>query len=154
MQDLPRLLLARDRVAHGLTSEDLGKRVRNGELVRVRHGVYVDGQAWRDLKPWEQYRVRVQAAAETFESPTVFARRSSASVWGIPFIGYHHPVEALTQKNDGGRSRAGVRRHFAAPGSVDRVLREGLLVTGRLRTSWTWPLSSRLPRRSRPSTTC
>jgi hypothetical protein len=134
MQELPRLLLARDRIAHGLTSEDLGKRVRAGELVRVRHGVYVDGKTWQDLKPWEQYRIRVQAAAETFENPTVFARRSSASVWGIPFIGYHHPVEALTHKNDGGRSRAGVRRHFAGLGGVNPVRRDGLLVTNRLRT--------------------
>ncbi|MFJ6028472.1 type IV toxin-antitoxin system AbiEi family antitoxin domain-containing protein [Pseudarthrobacter sp. NPDC092424] len=134
MQDLPPLLLARERIEHGLTANDLGKRVRAGELVRVRHGVYVDGQTWQELKPWEQYRVRVQAAAETLENPTVFARRSSASVWGIPIIGQHHPVEALTHKNDGGRSRAGVRRHFAALGCVDPVQREGLLVTGRRRT--------------------
>lgn len=134
MQDLPQLLLARDRMVHGLTSDDLTKRVRAGSLVRVRQGVYADGGTWAALKPWEQYRLRVQAAAETFQNPTVFARHSSASVWGIPFIGYHHPVVALTHKNDGGRSRAGVRRHFAAPGEVKAVQREGLLVTDRVRT--------------------
>lgn len=134
MQDLPQLLLARDRIMHGLTANDLGKRVRAGSLVRVRHGVYTDGKAWRELKPWEQYRLRIQAAAETLENPTVFARRSSASVWGIPIIGHHHPVEALTHKNDGGRSRAGVRRHFASPDGARPVRRDGLLVTDRVRT--------------------
>lgn len=134
MTDFPPLFLARDRVFHGLTPNELAKRVKAGTLARVRHGVYTDGQAWKGLKPWEQYRLRVQAAAETFEKPTVFARHSAASVWGIPTIGLHHPVQALTMKNDGGRSRAGVSRHFAAPAGLHVVQREGLLVTGRIRT--------------------
>jgi hypothetical protein len=134
MTDLPPLFLSRDRVLHRLTPNDLAKRVKAGNLVRVRHGVYTDGQTWKGLKPWEQYRLRVQAAAETFEKPTVLARHSAASVWGIPTIGLHHPVQALTMKNDGGRSRAGVRRHFAAPAGLIVVRREGLLVTGRIRT--------------------
>lgn len=134
MNDLPPLLLARDRIQHGLTPKDLAKRVQSGTLVRIRHGVYTDGPAWRDLKPWEQYRLAVSAAAETFESPTVFARHSAASVWGIPTVGLHHPVQALTRKNDGGRSRAGVSRHFAEPSGLTVVRREGLLVTSRIRT--------------------
>lgn len=134
MTELPPLLLARNRIQHGLTPNDLSKRVKAGALVRIRTGVYTDGPAWRGLHPWEQYRLRVQAAAETFEKPTVFARHSAASVWGVPTIGLNHPVQALTLKNDGGRSRAGVRRHFAEPAGLSAVRREGLLVTGRVRT--------------------
>jgi hypothetical protein len=134
MPDLPPLLLSRDRLLHGLVPNELAKRVTSGALVRVRHGIYVDGEAWRAMKPWQQYRLRVQAAAETFEKPTVFARHSSASVWGIPTIGLHHPVQALTFKNDGGRSRAGVSRHYTAPAGLNVVRREGLLVTDRIRT--------------------
>lgn len=37
-------------------------------------------------------------------------------------------------KNDGGRSRAGVVRHFADPAGLTVVRREGLLVTDRIRT--------------------
>jgi uncharacterized protein YciW len=135
MTDLPPLILARDRLQHGLTPNELAKRVKSGALVRVRHGVYTEGTAWKGLKPWEQYRLRVQAAAETFENPTIFARHSAASVWGIPTIGLYHPVQALTLKNDGGRSRSGVRRYFAAPAGLTVVRREGLLVTGRVRTA-------------------
>src|SRR4051794_10860986 len=134
MTELPPLLLSRDRLLHGLTPNDLAKRVKAGHLVRLRHGVYTDGPGWRALKPWEQYRLRVQAAAETFEKPTIFARQSSASVWGIPIIGLNHPVQALTLKNDGGRSRAGVRRHLAARADLKVVRLEGLLVTDRIRT--------------------
>ncbi|MET3175470.1 UNVERIFIED_ORG: hypothetical protein ABIB52_003337 [Arthrobacter sp. UYCu721] len=134
MTDLPPLLLARDRIQYGLTAKDLAKGVKAGSLVRIRHGVYTDGAAWKRLKPWEQYRLRISAAAETFETPTVFARHSAAAVWSIPTIGMHHAVQALTMKNDGGRSRAGVVRHFADPSGLTVVRREGLLVTGRLRT--------------------
>lgn len=134
MRDLPPLLLARDRLQYGLTAKELARRTTSGALVRIRHGVYVDGQAWRELQPWEQYRLRVQAAAETFHSPTIFARHSAASVWKIPTIGVHHPVEALTLRNDGGRSRAGVRRHFSDPAGLTVARREGLLVTSRVRT--------------------
>ncbi|MFJ5978974.1 hypothetical protein [Pseudarthrobacter oxydans] len=134
MTDLPPLLLSRDRLLHGLTPDELAKRVKAGTLVRIRHGVYTDGGAWRRLKPWEQYRLRIQAAAETLEKPTVFARHSAASAWGLPTIGQHHPVQALTFKNDGGRSRAGVSRHYAAPAGLQVAEQEGLLVTGRIRT--------------------
>ncbi|NUT71259.1 type IV toxin-antitoxin system AbiEi family antitoxin domain-containing protein [Pseudarthrobacter sp. C4D7] len=132
MTDLPPFFLSRDRILHGLSANDLAKRTKSGALERVRHGVYDDGPAWRALKTWEQYRVRVQAAAETFEKPTIFARHSAASVWSIPFIA--GPVCALTLKNDGGRSRAGVIRHFGAREGLGVVRREGLLVTDRVRT--------------------
>jgi hypothetical protein len=134
MNNLPRLILAREHVQQGVTPNELAKRCRSGGLVRVRHGVYVDGEAWRGLQPWEQYRLRVSAAAESFTVPTVFARHSAASVWGVPTIGQHHPVHALTLQNGGGRSRAGVRRHYAAPDGLKVFRREGLLVTGRVRT--------------------
>jgi hypothetical protein len=93
----------------------LAGRCASGALIRLRQGVYVDGEVWGSLQPWHQYRLRVQAAAESFTAPTVFARHSAASVWGVPTVGHHHSVHALTFQNDGGRSRAGVRRHYADP---------------------------------------
>ncbi|XAS63517.1 type IV toxin-antitoxin system AbiEi family antitoxin domain-containing protein [Micrococcaceae bacterium Sec5.8] len=134
MNELPKLILAREHIQHGLTPKELASRCRSGALVRVRRGVYVDGGVWRALKPWEQYRVRVGAAAESFVAPTVFARHSAAAVWRIPTIGLRHPVHALTLQNDGGRSRAGVLRHYAPQAGLKCVRRDGLLVTGRVRT--------------------
>ena len=134
MAELPRLVLAREHIQQGLTPTMLARRCSSGALVRLRHGVYVDGEAWGSLQPWDQYRLQVQAAAETFSAPTVFARHSAASVWGVPTVGKHHPVHALTFQNDGGRSRAGVRRHYADPAGVKVFRHDGLLVTGRVRT--------------------
>lgn len=134
MSELPRLILAREYLQLGLTPKQLAARCRAGALTRIRHGVYVDGPAWAALSEWEKYRLGVSAAAETFVAPTVFARHSAASVWGIPTIGYGRPIHALTLKNDGGRSRAGVKRHYARFAGLDVVERDGLLVTGRIRT--------------------
>lgn len=134
MSDLPKLILTREHIQQGLTPKELASRCRSGALVRVRQGVYVDGGVWRALNPWDQYRVRVSAAAETFVAPTIFARHSAASVWRIPAIGLRQPVHALTLQNDGGRSRAGVVRHYAPPAGLKWVQRDGLLVTGRVRT--------------------
>ncbi|MHA7197706.1 hypothetical protein [Arthrobacter alkaliphilus] len=134
MTQLPRLLLSRDHLVHGIALKELARRAKAGGLYRVRQGVYVDGAAWAALKPWEQYRVRVSAAAETSHARTIFARHSAASVWGIPTIGLHHPVQAVTLENDGGRSRAGITRHYADPASLKIYRWEGVLVTGRVRT--------------------
>lgn len=134
MKELPKLILTRENVQQGLTPKELASRCRSGALVRVRRGVYVDGGAWRALKPWEQYRIRVSAAAETFTAPTIFAWHSAAAVWHVPTIGLRHPVHALTLQNDGGRSRAGVLRHYVPPAGLKAVRREGVLVTGRVRT--------------------
>lgn len=134
MNALPRLILAREHVQQGITPKQMAQRCQTGAIVRVRQGVYVDGEAWRALQPWNQYRLRVSAAAEMFMAPTVFARHSAASVWGVPTIGQGEPVHALTLQNDGGRSRAGVRRHYAHPGGLKVFRRDGLLVTGRVRT--------------------
>lgn len=43
MRDLPPFVLSGDRVLHGLTPNELAKRVKAGNLVRVRHCVYTDG---------------------------------------------------------------------------------------------------------------
>ena len=134
MAELPRLILARDYIQQGLTPNMLARRCSSGALVRLRQGVYVDGETWGSLQPWDQYRLKVQAAAETFTSPTVFTWHSAASVWGVPTVGHQHPVHALTFQNGGGRSRAGVRRHYADPAGVKVFRHDDLLVTGRVRT--------------------
>lgn len=134
MTELPRLVLAREHIHQGLTPKMLARRCSSGALVRLRHGVYVDGEAWGSLQPWEQYRLKIQAAAETFAAPTVFAWQSAAAAWGVPTVGHPHSVHAPTFQNDGGRSRAGVSRHYADPAGVKVFRHDGLLVSGRVRT--------------------
>ncbi len=134
MNPLPRLILAKDLSRIGLTTRALSAQARSGKLVRIRHGVYVEAARWNDLKPWEQYRLGVEAAAETFTSPTTFSHHSAATIRGIPVILRKQPVHALTAFSAGGRSRAGVRRHYVPEQAHNSEQLEGFLITGRVRT--------------------
>ena len=132
--DLPRLILSSDSARLGRDSRELARRAASGELRRIRQGVYVPAAAWDALAGWDRYPLLIQAAASTLQSRTVFCRQSSAALWGVPLPGPATLVHACTSDGGGGRSRAGVRRHFADPASLQVEERRGLLVTTRIRT--------------------
>lgn len=134
MRDLPPLILARNRTEIGASVRPLSSALKSGSLVRVRHGVYVEAAAWKDLSSWQQYRLRIGAVAETCGAPTIFSHHSAASAWDIPTIQRGQPVHALTTSRGGGRSRAGVRRHLIDPAWTDAQELDGLLVTSRMQT--------------------
>lgn len=134
MADLPRLVLAKDLALIGASSRPLSAAAKSGRLLRLRHGIYVERDQWMNLNFWQQYRLQVEAAAESLQSPTIFSHHSGASVWGIPTILKNQPVHALTTFRGGGRSRAGVRRHLVEPAMAEAEEIEGLLVTSRIAT--------------------
>lgn len=134
MTDLPRLVLAKDLALIGASSRPLSAAAKSGRLLRLRHGVYVERDLWTNLNFWQQYRLQVEAAAESLQSPTIFSHHSGASVWGIPTILKDQPVHALTTFRGGGRSRAGVRRHLVEPAMAEAQEIDGLLVTSRMAT--------------------
>lgn len=130
-----RLILSSDFTRLGRDSRDLSRRARNGELRRIRQGVYVHSKDWTPLETWERYPLLVHAAAMTLRSRTVFCRQSSAAIWGIPLLGGHTLVHACTADGSGGRSRAGVRRHHVDMRNLQIESFGGLLVTSRARTA-------------------
>ena len=134
MRDLPPLILARNRTEIGASVRPLSSAQKAGSLVRVRHGVYVEAAEWKDLGSWQQYRLRIEAVAETRGAPTIFSHHSAASAWDIPTIQRAQPVHALTTYRGGGRSRAGVRRHLIDPACTDAQELDGRLVTSRMQT--------------------
>lgn len=135
MRTLPKLILAKDLSLIGGDSRKLSMAAKSGNLVRVRHGVYVDAKSWAALERWERYALSVAAAAETFTSATVFSHHSAATIHGIPTIVGRQPVHALSSYAGGGRSRAGVRRHYVSDGLQEAEETNGFLVTGRVRTA-------------------
>ncbi|MDR7083135.1 hypothetical protein J2X01_002428 [Arthrobacter ginsengisoli] len=132
--DLPALILSSDLARLGRDSRRLARQAEAGELRRLRQGVYVRAEAWDALQHWERYTLLIHAAASTLRSRTVFCRQSAAALSDIPVLGKRHPVHACTSDAGGGRSRAGVRRHFVDPESLQIEERQGLLVTSRART--------------------
>lgn len=129
------LILSSDLARLGQDARGLARKAKSGQLRRIRQGVYVRSQDWEALAPWDQYPVRIRAAAATLKSRTIFCRQSSAALWGVPVLGHNHWVHACTSDAGGGRSRAGVRRHFVDLDPAQIEERHGLLVTGRTRTA-------------------
>ncbi len=114
----------------------LSRQVKRNELVRVRRGLYLPQGTWIQMKPWEQFRMRIQAVHDAAAQPPLFTVQSSAQVWGLPLISVPNDVETIVRRTgSGGRSRNGVRRYPGDPGSM-RIFRvEGLLVTSKVQTA-------------------
>ncbi|MDQ0755018.1 type IV toxin-antitoxin system AbiEi family antitoxin domain-containing protein [Arthrobacter sp. B3I4] len=127
-------ILSSDSARLGRDTRQLARRAAAGELRRIRQGVYAPAAVWDALKFWDKYPLLVQAAASTLQNRTVFCRASSAALWDLPVLGRSLLVHACTFDDRGGRSRAGVRRHFADAGLLQVDERRGLLVTSRLQT--------------------
>ncbi|SDP47279.1 Transcriptional regulator, AbiEi antitoxin, Type IV TA system [Arthrobacter sp. ok909] len=133
--ELPPLILSSDLARLGQDARGLARQAKSGQLRRIRQGVYVRAQDWESLTPWDRYPVLIRAAASTLKSRTIFCRQSSAALWDMPLLGRCHLVHACTFDDGGGRSRAGVRRHFVDLDSAQIEERHGLLVTDRVRTA-------------------
>ena len=116
---LPPLSLTRD--------EALTHRVRGrGDLHRVRRGVYVDAAAWKKLRPWERYRLRVEAVGLTWDAP-VFCLESAAVHLGLPSYGEPRDIHLL---DPGGKSRRfGDIVVHSTRDDLELVTRDGVTIT-------------------------
>lgn len=136
-------------------SRRLRRSYARGELVRLRHGIYIPTQQWLALKPWEHYAHLIQAVE--MELPgTQFCYESAAQLWGLELavIPQHvHVVTAAPGKS--GRSESTISAHgvaitkqrkiglFRHYGTPPAALHNGILVTPLLDT--VVELASRLP---------
>lgn len=127
------LLLVRD--ARRVGAERLVSAAhRDGDLVRLRKGIYVPEPIWSSLSPDDRYRVRIDAAAVALRKDALFSHYSAARLWGLPIVGPWPPeVHTMTSGDRGGRSAPGIIRH-TTQGSVARRMRHGLAVTDPART--------------------
>ncbi|WP_422934013.1 hypothetical protein [Sinomonas sp. P47F7] len=90
--ELPHVLAARwpgSRIASagqlrmaGLDHRMLTAAVRGGFLVRVRRGVYVRRELWKQLAPWDRDRLRIEAHVIATGGTSVYSHVSSARLLG------------------------------------------------------------------------
>lgn len=64
----------------------LQRRQHAGELVRVRHGVFVERTAWNALDARSRYLVQMRASVPVLRSDAAFALDSAAAIHGVPRI--------------------------------------------------------------------
>ncbi len=110
------LITRTSALAAGLDDRDLRALVRTGTWVRLRRGVYVDGDLWAEADPYrDQPLLRVRAAQLVLRcSGYVFSHDSAAIAHGL---GSPDPVHAqihiTRRKVHGDADRAGIKHHLA-----------------------------------------
>jgi hypothetical protein len=113
---------------------DLFNRVRRGEQVRLRRGVYVSAAAWARLDPAARNRWESQATVALSGRDIVISHHSAAALWRMPWFGQlptaTHTVDDFAK---GGRSSFELIRHTVGiPEITERI--DGVRVTTLART--------------------
>ncbi|WP_243225203.1 hypothetical protein [Microbacterium sp. CIAB417] len=145
VEDAGNLLRGRSQLLDtGLTDRMLEGLVREGRLIRVHRGQYVDGATWRSL--WEEGRHLLRVFAFARSSPSaVFTHASAAALWGLPLYGMRDDfVHVLIAGSRHSRRAPGVMRHALVVHEDDITIRHGLRCTSLVRT--TFDLARTLPR--------
>jgi hypothetical protein len=115
-----KILLTRERPS------DIARLDRERSLHRLRPGAYVRAQEWEQLKPWDRYRLRVEAVARIWESP-LFCMESAAVLQGIPTFGEPREIHLLS--HDGRSWREGDVVVHGSRDARDVTMIDGIAVT-------------------------
>lgn len=125
-------------MASGVTDAMLRTQLRSGRLIAVRHGIFLDADAWPD-EPGAQHLIR--SRAEVVACPeAVLSHQSAAVAWGLPTPGFElwqdQPV-AVTLPQPGHCSYAGKAIRHTGPLPADQVVRDsaGYRITSPARTA-------------------
>ena len=89
------LILASRRRALTGSSRSLSRAYANGELVRVRAGVYCSKPAWLAVKAWKRYSATVAAVA-AMEPAAGFCYLTALRLWRLPCPGVPDHVHLIT----------------------------------------------------------
>lgn len=143
-------ITAENKFVDEYSARRLSRLAMSGRLVRVRRSLYLPADTWHSLKPWEQYRMKIQAVHELASCEPVFARESAAQIMGLPLIQLPKEVQTiLAAGRSGGQSSNGVRRVNGVAGDPEPWQMFGLLVTPPVQTARDMavrlPLTASLP---------
>lgn len=131
---VPQLIRAADVERLGQEPRTLAKRSRKGELVRVRRGIYVESDHWKQLDIRTRYGLWALSFQCLTEQQPVFAHASAALVWGLWLTKTPGKLHVITESNAGGRSRNTIVRHRGSL-STSLVRCGPVLVTDKLTTT-------------------
>ncbi|BDZ49543.1 hypothetical protein GCM10025867_17840 [Frondihabitans sucicola] len=145
-------LLARtssDLDASGVDRRQQSRLVERGTLHRVRHGVYVPADRWREISARQRFVEFARAAALNRPTPLVFSHVTAAILLGLPLVGpLPRRLDVLTVGASGRRSERDIVAHRSSD-SCETTQVAGLNVTDLERTlvdvSATEPLGRSLP---------
>ncbi|MCU1436937.1 MAG: hypothetical protein JWP66_24 [Naasia sp.] len=118
----------------------------NGDLQRLRRGIYADAGEWQTANLDERYAIRIAAAAARLEGLPVFSHESALRLLGLPSLRpWPEKVHILCERRSGGRSQLDVIRHCLGFEAAE-VLQVGRhLVTSPARTALDIALARSFP---------
>jgi hypothetical protein len=128
-------IYARERRLVGASTAALERGAREGQLTRLRPGVYADAVGWSKLAGHERHLLRMAAIARTFRSRPIFSHHSAAAIWGLPILGEPAVVQVSFEGPHGMAKRHGVRATRTTFEDGDVVEHAGYLVTSLARTA-------------------
>jgi hypothetical protein len=127
------LILSRDIQIAGDRTEFF-ERVKRGEFVALRRGVYMNAAEFHQLRPVDQYKMRALAVVAYADEDVVLSHASAAALWMLPWTGpIGRRVHMLVGNASGGRSSKFIERHtVGVPLRTERI--DGVAVTTLART--------------------
>lgn len=107
-----RISLRGDYLAMGYDDRWIARRVRSGDLARVRRGAYTSGRVWTALDQSGRHAVRSRAVARQAQVDVVISHTSALPMLGAPVWGMSlSEVHVTRPDRRTGRREAGVRQH-------------------------------------------
>lgn len=121
----------------GLRPEHVQRLISSGAWVRVRPGVYADGEPWAELDDYlGRPLLRIRAAHLIVRAPHWFSHQSGAVIHGLSLFGPRSNQVHLTRPDmRGRRSRAAIVHHGAKVFPGETTVIDGLPVLGLARTA-------------------
>lgn len=110
---------------HGWTDEALRRAVRDGVLVKVRHGCYAPSALVDSWTPLERYQVLCRAVIDRLGDGYALSHHSALAIWGGDLWGLPlNEVHVVRFGRGSGRRRSGVVVH-REDGVEDHVIEVG-----------------------------
>jgi hypothetical protein len=123
------VILRRDLLAQGHNDRSISRLLRDGVLVRIRHGAFVATPVWEELDEAGRYGLLGRAVLKQAKTPVVLSHASGLPEFGAPTWGFDLAHVHAT-RTDGltGRCEAGVRQHRGLLRRDDLVVVNGVPV--------------------------
>jgi predicted transcriptional regulator of viral defense system len=130
------LLFVDDIRASGDDPRRTRRLAAQGQLIRLRRGVYCRSDRWAVAEERMRHVARAVAASRQAVNPFVVAGVSAAAIWGMPLsVPFGDEVIVIDSHRGGGRSEPGVRRVTSGASAAHPVERFGIQVTDVARTA-------------------
>lgn len=132
---MTRIISTTDRPFDEAWPRQLARRSTAGELLRIRHGCYVEAASWSELDDETRYLVTLDAVRRTAKLAPVFGGESAGVLWGLPRPALPAGVHVVVPIGSGRRSANGVTRLARVAADLEPVRFGGFYVTGKVATA-------------------